>query len=221
MAIVLFMFLLIVHPAILGWISQTKRNQIGILWACATLALNIILSLFMDNAIRSNPRFIFDPAYRQSINTAGHDIAFFLFVVVPSTAIILIALFTLPRRSERSKENKPNADHHNKSAQYDVKICPACAEQIKSAAIVCRFCGYTFTPDDEEQRIMSSDIYRGYPFIQNADYSVKAEVAGHNLNFSNALEFREFVDGIIERASADMDQPARSAASSSLPPPLA
>jgi len=32
---------------------------------------------------------------------------------------------------------------------HDVKVCPDCAEEVKSAALVCRFCGYRFTANEK------------------------------------------------------------------------
>lgn len=37
------------------------------------------------------------------------------------------------------------ANPENAMAVAD-KICPKCAEQVKAAALVCRFCGHEFTP---------------------------------------------------------------------------
>ena len=38
----------------------------------------------------------------------------------------------------------------------DTKVCPRCAERIKSAALVCRFCGYDYAPSRSPEPTFSS-----------------------------------------------------------------
>jgi len=40
---------------------------------------------------------------------------------------------------------------YERRAVVEEKTCPRCAEHIKAAALVCRFCGYEFAPEQSEQ----------------------------------------------------------------------
>jgi Uncharacterised protein family UPF0547/Putative peptidoglycan binding domain len=49
----------------------------------------------------------------------------------------------------------------------DEKTCPSCAERIKSAALVCHFCGHQFTPAEVQAAIAHAErnaesVYRGH-----------------------------------------------------------
>jgi hypothetical protein len=57
----------------------------------------------------------------------------------------LIVLLALPSRKTAADIPRPYA--------ADEKTCPQCAEQVKRAARVCRFCGYKFPPESAPMRI--------------------------------------------------------------------
>jgi hypothetical protein len=80
-----------------------------------------------------------------------------------------IAVRTAPKRTEA-----PAADQD----QSDTKVCPDCAERIKAAARVCRFCRYEFWPEGENPPYATPADALGSvrdlePRAQPVPYSVK------------------------------------------------
>jgi hypothetical protein len=90
--------LLFAQPLIIGIVAQKIFKRTGIIWALIAFSLNVALGLFLDNAIKTNPRWNIDAEYRANINTIGHEIAFILMTVGVCTVFVLIVLSTLPKR---------------------------------------------------------------------------------------------------------------------------
>ncbi|MBS0233782.1 MAG: hypothetical protein JSR99_09875 [Proteobacteria bacterium] len=82
---------------LVGIIAQKGYKRVGLIWGLAALALGFGLSFFVDNAIRTDPRFILDEEYRQNLMTPGHDIAFVLMTSLPAAVLTLLAVATLPK----------------------------------------------------------------------------------------------------------------------------
>lgn len=112
--------------------------------------------------------------------------AWFFIALLISGLFALILLLALPSNMEARPQirNMPPADE---------KTCPQCAETVKKAAIVCRFCGYQFqtkTPDVAT----ASEEYRGVIFSRNPDLSISAEMDGTARRWQNIMLFRAEVD---------------------------
>jgi Uncharacterised protein family UPF0547 len=83
--------------------------------------------------------------------------------------IALIALLMMPTRS-------------------GLKTCPQCAEEVKEAANICRFCGFQFESEPEE-------TYRGLPYSVQSDGSVASAWTGQKTKTWPSLEaFKAWAD---------------------------
>lgn len=83
---------------LVGIVAQLYFKRVGLVWGLISLGLGFLFSIFLDQAITSNPRFVLDPEYRASFQTKGHDIAFTLMTSVPAFFLSLLAIATLPKR---------------------------------------------------------------------------------------------------------------------------
>ncbi len=71
----------------------------------------------------------------------------------PLISLLILVLLKSPRE-EAAKVAAREADYMRSVedrraavlAQQSEKTCPRCAETVKKAALVCRFCGHEFTP---------------------------------------------------------------------------
>lgn len=66
---------------------------------------------------------------------------------------ILLLFFSAALRAQEdeqsSNDNEPQKFHPEEAS----KKCPRCAETIKMEAVVCKFCGHEFTPEETAQQI--------------------------------------------------------------------
>lgn len=95
----MWIFGVLVGQAVLvGIIAQRRYKRIGLLWFFFALGIGVGLSMFLDRAITSDPRYILDADYRNSLSTFGHDVAFVLLTSLPAFLLTWIALATLPSK---------------------------------------------------------------------------------------------------------------------------
>ncbi|MFG1414062.1 zinc ribbon domain-containing protein [Xanthobacter sp. VTT E-85241] len=111
-------------------------------------------------------------------------LAFFI-----SGALAIILLLALPSKKVpqpaevRLVEAPPSSNS---------KTCPKCAETIKRAARVCRFCGYSF---EKELSIKSSPSqYLGVPYVVDENQSVNAWIYGNVKTWPSLEDFKAEVD---------------------------
>ncbi|MGB9365373.1 MAG: hypothetical protein WCE79_05095 [Xanthobacteraceae bacterium] len=104
---VVILGLLILQALLIASLAQKKYRRTGILWFVIAIAINAALVTFTDSAIQSDPKWILDPEYRAKYDSTPYQIAFFLMVAVPSTAVLLLILATLPRRDVAKRAVEP------------------------------------------------------------------------------------------------------------------
>ncbi len=95
------MSLFVIQPLLIAIWSQKSMNRVGIIWFLVALALDIAIAMFTEHAVTSDPKYVFDSQYRDSLNTPGHAFASFLIPVIISTFITMIIIATLPKNRDR------------------------------------------------------------------------------------------------------------------------
>jgi hypothetical protein len=124
--------------------AQKERGRVGALWFLIALIVEGgFWALFAYIAF--NVRFLPD-VYFTSIEEA--DKTMFITALVGMAigfVIMMIVVSTLPKRDAAA----PAAAHTGSRAERwlkDTRVCPHCAEEIKAAAKVCRFCNREVAP---------------------------------------------------------------------------
>lgn len=126
--------------------------------------------------------------------------------------ISLLILVILPNLSatQTSDAKLAEAEHKLRLAEIRAeqtadrgKVCPMCAETVKSAAKVCRFCGHHF-PDEALQEAPTKEeptdpnvaergTYLGVQFTQFVDGSVTAFINDEVMTWPSPEKFRYYV----------------------------
>lgn len=75
------------------------------------------------------------------------------------TSPILAGIFLLIAGDIKSGPTINNIDVYSliPSIEKDNKICPKCAESIKIAALVCRYCGYEYDPEEAKSILIARE----------------------------------------------------------------
>jgi hypothetical protein len=140
MSIGVAMIIWLVAPILVGVFAQKVRGRTGIVWFLVAGALEAAAIAILDAATTSGPKYAFDPSYRQMIDGPGGMAALTIMAVgfcVVATGTILM---TLPTPISKS----PPSDTVQTASSEATKSCPRCAETVKAAAKVCRFCQHEF-----------------------------------------------------------------------------
>jgi Uncharacterised protein family UPF0547 len=85
---------------------------------------------------------------------------FFLGALIGPLALIAVGL--APQSPKSSEPSRTRAAPPVAGRQPGTKVCPQCAEEVKSAALVCRFCRYEFATSvlryTGDWRVLASDL---------------------------------------------------------------
>jgi hypothetical protein len=100
------------------------------------------------------------------------------------------------KAQERSEEQRKTQD------QLLSKICPMCAESVKRAAKVCRFCGHTFA---ETTEVGSPQVDLDWlAFLESLNTSATDELGGISTE-----DFRRLADGLTRSGIVLKREPTR------------
>ncbi|MEW6257439.1 MAG: zinc ribbon domain-containing protein [Pseudomonadota bacterium] len=83
----------------------------------------------------------------------------------------------------------------------DEKTCPRCAETIKRAAKVCRFCGYDYAESAWDEIKASPAQYLGTNYIVNFDKSVSGIFNGEVRTWHSIIAFKAEIDAAASQKS--------------------
>ena len=95
------------------------------------LVLPILLLLYLFSAIFLVP-FVAGEKGRNAF-------AWFVIAVLCSPALALIALAAVPAKDRRTR--RADDTEGGGAGEDESRVCPSCAETVKRAAVVCRYCG--------------------------------------------------------------------------------
>jgi len=106
----------------------------------------------------------------------GHSgLGWFLLSLLISPLLALIAVLVIPNRAAAEAERRKE-----EAELADTKPCPRCAERVKKAAAVCRFCGHEFEPEPEQAPLVADpsgpfagkeliEVYNGRTIFRHAN----------------------------------------------------
>lgn len=123
---------------IVGAVAQSKKGRTGAGWAFGTFLIALPWWFVVNIAVGYGAvTGEIDPSDKAVI-----DLTRALFVAGPVGALMLLIVATLPVKRSTDNKGEDAAKITEPENQGDSMPCPRCAETIKRAAAVCRFCGH-------------------------------------------------------------------------------
>jgi len=98
------------------------------------------------------------------------------------------------------------------------KVCPRCAETVKEAALVCRYCGHEFSSEAPLARrdapklplldhtalakATGPEAYKGFRYHLRPDFQVEVRTQGQVHIWPSLFDFRKAVDALLQKPEA-------------------
>lgn len=127
-------------------------------------------------------------------------------------AAFVWALTTSQLQVQRSSfEDAPLSKGVRLSAE---KVCPRCAEMVKAAAQVCRYCGHEFPEPSTSAsvapelpsidraslaRATGPEAYKGFRYTLLSDFRIEVRVDGQLYFWPSLFEFRKAIDTLLNK----------------------
>jgi hypothetical protein len=141
-------------------------------------------------------------------------------ILVGWTFIGWVAAFVWALTTSQVQVQRSVVEHAAPSGGFRLgaeKVCPRCAEMVKAAAQVCRYCGHVFSspppPLREAPELPSLDgatlskatgpeVYKGFRYTLRRDFQVEVRVDGETHVWPSLFDFRKAVDALLQKPEA-------------------